>query len=330
MFLESNLGYRFRYKRKYIQPSLLDKSTSIIGRRGYIVHVNTSKNTGKKPDTIHEFLPIREATIKEMRSFGEFVWIYFEVGNWISYSQERSPNAYHNLVRQATPPQSSQALTLTMYEAPGLKLDTIRDDPSAQSVVTANWIRIVNQMARFPDHKSRLPTYLKMIAVRRKDCQNPIFPKAFSDTENGYEMSSDKDYRVEIFQYNEYGPPAKPFSLKIGVDENRITPVIDRAAIVGQYDFLALDIRPLPTLQSYEATLSFEVDLESDMKLDVRIPTRIKRGFGQIVGAIAIAAGFALATLAQVFAAGNTIYLVAGLSALMGFIGFYYWGKTSP
>jgi hypothetical protein len=207
----------------------------------------------------------------------------------------------------------------------------MHDDPSMQEIVTANWVRIVNQMARFPDHKANLPSYLKLISVRRKDCGNPIFPRTFSNSENGYELSSEKDYRLEIFQYNEYGPPAKPFSLKLEVDKDRITPVVDEEIIVGQYDFLALYVRPTATLRSYGTSLSLEVKVDSDMRLRVRIPARILRGLGQIVGSVAVAGSFALATLGQGLVSGtvttNSIALAA-IAALFGFLGFYYWGKT--
>ena len=332
MFLQSGSGYRFRYSRKYVQPKLFQDPRMLVGRRGYVVHANTSQSV-QGPDTIHEFLPVREVTIRDVKLFGEFIWVYFQVGNWIVFSEQNEvPNEYHQVVLNSTPLQSQKLLSLTLYEASGLNLSTIADDPSVSpEQVTENWIRIANHMARFPDHKSRKPTYLKLIAVRTKDCANPVLPKAFSETESGYEFRSDKDYRMEIFQYNEYGVPAEPFSLKLEVDRDRIIPLADEATILGRYDFLTLHFRPSATLRSYGTILGVQVDTKNDMKLSVRLHARILRGLGQIVGSIAVAGSIGLASLAPGLASGTTTnisYFIAGMTALVGFIGFYYWGRT--
>jgi len=337
MFLQSGLGYRFRYSRTYVQPALSENPKAMVGRTGYIVHVQTSENRpgpdGKaRPDSIHEFLPVREATIRDVKPFGDFIWIYFEVGDWVSFvQQKRIPNEHHQAVFDSTPPESRSSLSLTLYEASGLKLDTIPDRPSARSEdVTANWIRIVDNMARFPDHKSKKPTYLKLICVRAKDCANPVLPVSLTESESGYELRSDKDYRIEIFQYNdeifEHGVPPKPFPLKLVIDKERIVPLMDEATILGKYDFLTMHFRPSSTLRSYGTTMGIEVETQSEMRLTVKIHARVLRGLGQLVASIAVAGGIGLASLAS-GSFTSASYAIAAVASVLGFVGFYYGGR---
>jgi len=337
MFLQSGLGYRFRYSRDYVQPSLFENPKAMVGRTGYVVHVHTSENLsgphGKAPrDSIHEFLPVREVTIRDVKPFGDFIWMYFEVGDWVYFTKQKTiPNEHHQAVFDSIPPESRNSLFLTLYEAPGLKLDTIPDRLSVKSEdVTANWIRIVDNMARFPDHKSRKPTYLKLISVRAKDCTNPVFPVPLSESESGYELRSDKDYRMEIFQYNDeifaHGVPPKPFPLKLVIDKERIVPLVDEATIVGKYDFLTMHFRPSSTLRSYGTTMGVEVETESEMRLTVKIHARVLRGLGQLVASIAVAGGIGLASLAS-GSFTNASYAIAAVASLLGFVGFYYGGR---
>ena len=191
MFLQSGLGYRFRYRSKYVLPEFVESPEKIVDRKGYIVHAHTRRNPSPEPDTILEFLPIREATIKEVKKFGEFIWLYFEVGDWVSYLKDdvQGLNEHHASVSNSTPAESRDSLRLTLYDASGLNLNTIADDPSGKSVeVTQNWIRIAKQMAKFEPHKSRKPTYLKLASIKAPNCRNPVVPRTFSKTERGYEF----------------------------------------------------------------------------------------------------------------------------------------------
>jgi hypothetical protein len=333
MFLQSGLGYRFRYSRTNVEPDLFLNPERLIGRKGYLIHAHTSENP-KPPDTIHEFLPIREATVRDARAFGEFLWIYFEVGGWICYSRNEvaDQNEHHLEVQDATPSDSRSFLKFTLYESAGLNLRTIADDPSGKSEeVMQNWIRIVKEMAKFPDHAQRKPSYLKMISIKAKECENLLLPVMLSDSERGYKIRSDTDYRIETFQYNPHGVPSKPFPFRLVVDEKRIIPLIGEATILGRYDFFTLYFRPSATLRSYGTILGFQVDTETDMKLSVRIHAKILRGFGQLLGAIAVAISIGFASLIKEIIQGT----ITGWSVLYGvgfavlsFIGLFYSSRS--
>jgi len=332
MFLQSGLGYRFRYPRANVQPQLLQDPRKLIGRKGYLVHAQTSQNeTG--PDTIHEFLPVREATVKDAKLFGKFLWIYFEVGDWISFSRDKptGKNEHHVTVYDAAPSESRDSLRLTLYEAPGLTLATIPDDQFGRlEEVMQNWIRIVDEMAKFPNHSGKKPAYLKMISIRAKECESPLLPVALSGYESGYEVKSDTDYLTETFQYNPHGVPLKPFPFRLIVDERRIVPLVNEVTVLGKYDFFTMYFRPSATLRTYGTFMKFQIDAETDMRLSVGMHVRVLRGFGQLLGAIAVAAGIALASLGREIGQGTITYssaLFSLVAALIGFVGLYYSGR---
>jgi len=327
MFLQSGLGYRFRYKREYVFPSLQDPN-KLIDRKGYIVHAHTKKNELKEKDDILEFLPIREVTIREVKDLGAFVWIYFELGDWITFSRDdQTPNEHHTLLRSSTPAQSQDMLTLTLYESQNLVLDTTKDDPSGQRVeVIQNWVRIIKQMARFQPHKEKKPTYLKLMSVQAANCENAIEPVTFSKTERGYELRSDTDHKIQVFQYNPTGVPKEPFPLTLFVDEERIVPLVKDSTIWGEYDLLLMSLRPSATLRDYRTLLRFEPKLGEDMKLTVTIPVKVLKGFRLLVGPLSVAAAIALGSLMGVTKDASiqvALILIAFSVALIG----TYWGS---
>ena len=333
MFLQSGLGYRFRYRCNYVSPEFIENPEKLVNRKGYIVHAHTRQNPSPEPDTIFEFLPIREATIKEVKQFGEFIWLYFEVGDWVSYLKDdvQSLNEHHASIFNSTPERCRNSLCMTLYEAPGLSLDTITDYPPGQlAEVTANWIRIAKQMARFEPHKNVKPTYFKLISIKAANCENPTMPKTFSETERGYEFKSDTDYRIEIFQYYPHGVPSKPFPLRLVVDEKRVVSLVGEAKVLGMYDLLVMSFRPSPTLRSYGTLLKFEANSESEVKLSITLYAKVKRGWRQLAAALAVAAGIGLASSVSTLGQGTlglVVALALGFSAtVLGFIGFYWSG----
>jgi hypothetical protein len=330
MFLQSGLGYRFRYSRGYIQHDL-DYQKSLINRHGYIVHADTRE---KSPyDTIVEFLPIREVTIKEVRDLGAFVWIYFELGDWIFFSEDnQEPNEYHPVIFDHTPVQSRDALTLTLYESSNLRLKTIDDDPSGKRVdVIQNWGRIVKHMARFEAHKERKATYLKLLSLKMTECENHATPKALSsDTERGYELKSDADYRIEVFQYSPHElpeAPDAPFPLTLVVDEKRIVPLVKESTIWGKYDLLLMSLRPKATMRDYRTLLRFEPKQEDkDMKLTVTIPVRILKGWRRLLGALSVAGATTLVALANLIPEESfgARAMLACTAFVLAFLGLFY------
>jgi len=140
----------------------------------------------------------------------------------------------------------------------------------------------------------------------------------------------DTEYQIEIFQYNSYGVPSKPFPVKLMVDEDRIVPLVGEATVLGEYDILAMSFRPSPTLRSYGTLLKFETFSESEMKLSVTLYAKVKRGWRQLAAALAVAAGIGLASSVSTLGQGTlglVVALALGFSAtVLGFIGFYWSG----
>jgi len=141
----------------------------------------------------------------------------------------------------------------------------------------------------------------------------------------------DTEYQIEIFQYNSYGVPSKPFPVKLMVDEDRIVPLVGEATVLGEYDILAMSFRPSPTLRSYGTLLKFETFSESEMKLSIALYARVLRGWRQLMGALAVAAGIGLASLPSILPQGTITggwgWVLVSVTALLGFIGFL-WATT--
>jgi len=115
------------------------------------------------------------------------------------------------------------------------------------------------------------------------------------------------------------------------VDEDRIVPLVGEATVLGEYDILAMSFRPSPTLRSYGTLLKFETFSESEMKLSIALYARVLRGWRQLMGALAVAAGIGLASLPSILPQGTITggwgWVLVSVTALLGFIGFL-WATT--
>jgi hypothetical protein len=332
MFLPSHLTYRFRYSPFYVPSEFFADPTGLTNRKGYIVHANTRKRPHLK-DVLMEFLPIREVTIRTAKQFGEFLWLQFELGDWVIYKDpsDRRPNEHHKMLRDVTPKRSRNIVTLTLYEAPTLKLETLSDDPSGASErVASNWMRIVNRMEAFEGHKKYKPTYLKLVALRNTTCESAVIPGLISGLDSGYNLRSGNDYRLEVLEYSPYRVPDKPFPMKLKVDENRIVPLVDEATIFGGYDFLLTTFRPVATLSPYRTILHVQVESTNKMKVTVDLHAKILRSWRRVISAIFVAVGIGLSTVAPSIAEGHLTVdfaLVGTLVAVAGFISLLWSGE---
>jgi len=360
MFLQQGLEYRFRYTNHYIHPDIL-KREELTGRNGFIVHIDaaerpheeyeTEHENADKYDEIREFLPIREVTIREVQSLGDFIWVRFEVGAWVKFSEDRETqvNELHEAVEKSTPKESRSVLRFTMYEAPGLYLPTTSNSSEWSHEVISNWIRIVKRMKEFQAHKARTPTYMKLTSVKSLASNQFLTPKLLEGGGRGYEFKSDKDHQLEIFQYTpHYRPDAlipKPFNLNLVIDEKRIIPLVGHANVIGKYDSLRLSFRPSPTIRDYGTVISFEqetgidtdrlvngksgatsnVETSQRMDLSVELYAKVLRGWRQLVAAFGIAAGIVLASTVSI---GPALWLAITipLAVLFGVLGVYYGG----
>lgn len=236
-----------------------------------------------------------------------------------------------------------------MYEGSGLVLPTTGGASEWTPEVISNWIRIVRRMKEFPAHKTRTPTYMKLTSVKVLASDQRLTPKLLEGQDRGYEFRSDKDHQLEIFQYTpHYSPHAlapKPFNLNLVVDEGRITPLVGHAPVIGRYDSLRLSFRPSPTLRDYGTVLAFEVEARKEadpltkentgadqdeatnqgMELSVELYAKVLRGWRQLIGAIGISVGIALASAVSII---PTPWLAVAipLAGLFGFLGVYYGG----
>ncbi len=332
MFLPSHLTYRFRYSPSYVPPQIFTNPASLTKRKGYIVHANTRQRPHLK-DALLEFLPIREVTIRDAKQFGQFLWIHFELGNWVIYKAPSSsqPNEYDKTLRGVTPKGSRNIVTLTLYEAPSLKLETLPDDPSGRSEqVASNWMQIVKRMKEFEGHKNYEPTYLKLLALKNITCENAVVPGLISGLDSGYKLQSGNDYRLEVLEYNPYRVPDEPFPLKLKFDENRIVPLVNEATILGGYDFLITSFRPTATLSPYRTILHVQVESANKMKVAVSLHAKILRSSSRMISAVCVAVGIGLSTVAPSIAEGHLTIdyaLVGTLVAVAGFISLLWSGE---
>jgi hypothetical protein len=330
MFLPSGMSYRFRYSPEYVSQAILENPLKLRNRKGYVIHANTTKRP-EKFDEVHELLPIREITIRHVKQYGEFIWIHFELGNWVLYSDgEARPNEHHLSVRNATPEESRDLLRLTLYEAPGLTMRTLADDCSGVSEeVIRNWMRIVKGMKEFQGHREYRPDYLKLACIRDAKCENSVTPTLISEFESGYAFRSGNDYRVEIVQFNLFGPPDEPYPLRLSVDHKRVVPLVTEATILGRYDSLTTSFRPTATLSSYRTTLRIEACSGSKMRLNVALHAKILTSWKRLASAAWVAIGIGVSAIVPSLSPGSTVNyaLIGGLLAVAGFISLIWSGE---
>jgi len=289
MFYPSQISYRFRYDKKWLSQEFKladgrlskDEILTLVGKKAMLVHIQTEEKDGQYK--ILEFLPIREATIQEVKILGEFLWLNFTLGDWIIYHEESigdKVNEYHELFRSQTPKDSRDTVNQLVFFVKKFGVKTMPDDPTGKDEeVLSNWTLIAGHMSRFGFQAAkRALVFLKLVSIRNVDDGKVLRGKILDSSQRGFEFEADKSYSFDIAEY--CGRNIEPFEIELKTQADKIEPILGKAEIRGKYDMLHFIVNCKAAKKDYVSMLLFEPssggqdNLVSRALLQVRIKTR--------------------------------------------------------
>jgi len=241
LFLPSGWYYRFRYRNVWLPNEFKKKDVSneLKGMEAFLIHLHVTKESADKYRTL-EFIPLRKAKIIDVKFYEEFLWILFELGDWVYYREKNGSDAvndYHETFKRATPLDSEEYLKYIIYFANRPEVETLKETEPSENVI-ANWFRIVKQIKRLKSYEEHGSIFTKLMDITDIKNNKRILPKPLGEAETIYELQSDSEYRIDILQYYPYGSIDKPFNLVINTDDRKIVPLKGEASIQGGYDRL--------------------------------------------------------------------------------------------
>lgn len=324
----SGIDYRFRYHVKYLHSNIFpNKIESLVGQTSILIHVYTEELAGK-PDRVLEFIPIRKATIVEVKNLGDFVQISFTLGDWVIYdkfSNDVDVNSYHHDIRNSMPAESKDGFVYGCLFVDEFSLKKIPEDLSDKyDAVVSNWSKIISHIAKLPPHKNSV--FLKLLEIKSIHDDTKLKPKEF-DSMRGFELSSDKTYQIEILQRLKERPlPA--FNLKIETNLDDINIIKETALIQGRYDILKFIISTEDFARPQNSFFMIRLDKE---KLDfissysfyhVKIKPRLRKLVPSLVilggGLILTALGNTIAGYFNIESLSTTLNLGGGIASFVG------------
>ena len=288
MFYPSQVDYRFRYDKKWLpedfklddESIMKEKAQELVGKEAILVHILTEKhNEGYR---ILEFLPIRKAIIHDVKILGQFLWLGFTLGDWISYHQgssNKEANEHHELFKQWTPKNSQDYVNDLVFFVKDFKIETIPDDSSEEDEeVLSNWAHIASHMSRFCHSAStETPVFMKLISVKDIDSHKGLNAKSLDSTQRGFELRAGKSYSLDIAQY--CGENIEPFEIELKSPLESVMPTLGKAEVRGKYDMLRFMINCKSIEREQISTLSLEPSGENDWLIARALLTiKIKTG----------------------------------------------------
>lgn len=253
VFLPSNVSYRFRYDKKWLSPKLktangeiiTEKALDLKGKEAIIVHILIENEEGIKNEQINygvlEYLPLRKARINQVRILGEFLWIGFILGDWITYnkSSENGINEHHEFIKNQVP-TNPDILDELVFVKKGVKMSTTPENfEETDDRVLKNWNLIASHVSRYSyeyNERGKYPVMLKLIGVCSADSETTIIPKKIGQNLYGFELTSGESYFCDIAEFCSEG--IEPFELELIMAEKSITPTIKTSEVRGKYDVL--------------------------------------------------------------------------------------------
>jgi len=267
MFYPSGIHYRFRYQTKWVSDEFKDMSGQLDdskinflnGRDAIIVLISTQKNDTFK---LHEFLPVREAVITNARIVGDFLWIDFELGNWVTYVESASfsaPNEHHETIKGLMPEDSKTVVTRLLLQTKPFSLATVSDNAGLNDMDTLNnWTKITTHISNFHLNRAdskKIPVFLKFMKMV-DTTKNKNMKVVDVGDQKGFEITSDHSYNLDIVEYTNQN--VQPFDLELKTDEKLISQTAGISEIRGKYDLLHFNFLCASLSKSVITTFSFE------------------------------------------------------------------------
>lgn len=287
LFLPSGCDYRFRYGNTWIPEEYksIEELKKLKDKTGYIIHIHITKDeTGY---LLLEFIPVRKVIIKNVKYFDEFLWVSFELSDWIVFTSKEDDR---NKIIEAMPDEYRKYLTKLIIPSKIYRPNTIEED-TTDDVIT-NWFKIVNTISSLEPHKDSNSIFLKMLRITDVKGVNQIKPTRTNygqsdwlyDTEKHsiFEFKPNNDYKFEVLQFHPYGPIKKPITLALQYDKEKVTPLKESSIIQGKYDVLQYSFRTSSSLSSMLSYLKLVVEnlgdnsiTISDSFLDIKVKKSI-------------------------------------------------------
>jgi len=333
--LPVGVSYRFRYDVKWLPVDLFEnenkiKLKSLKDQKSILVHVRTlpkPKLHGKISYEIIEFIPMREAKILEASMVGDFVWVYFLLGDWIDYSllSKESQQLYHNKIKDvmSNPLKTELVYTALLSKKPDLQ--TIQEDLSADyhnSKVVSNWSTLINFIGSKSEHKNSI--FIKLLSIEDIRNNNKLKPVKLSGSIYGFSLESEKTYQIRILQRS-LNSPSPSFNLKIITNSDDILPIKDTDIVQGKYDIFRFIISPTPLLKSRYTFLLIqpEDDYPKEYKIahcffNIKINIQKKYLAGLLGG---LTAALALSGLGSTIADVSGVKLLSTVLPILGGFG---------
>lgn len=334
MFYPSQIDYRFRYDEKWLSHELKsdngriskEEVQKLVGKKALIIHILTEEKY-----KILEFLPIREATIHEVKILGEFLWLSFILRDWIVYQEkavEGKVNEYHELLKEKIPKNSRNTINQLVFLVKKFGIETIPDDPTGENDdVLSNWTLIAGHMSRVGLRASKKALiFMKLVSLKNIDSKKALCGKILDSNQRGFELESDKSYSLEIAEYCTVD--IKPFEIELKTEMDRIMPTLGKTEVRGKYDRLYFIINCRPTDKESLSTIIFEPSdseeyLISKALLMIKIKTRKWRNLWLPLLLFGVST-FATSDQILLFLAGQTfnygILFVSGLGTIISTI----------
>lgn len=267
MFYPSQIDYRFRYDKKWLSQEFKSANGQIskeqvkklVGKKAIIVHILTKKKGQKHK--ILELLPIRKATICEVKVLGEFLWLSLILGDWIVYHEETTEykvNEHHELFKRQIPKDSRDILSQLVFLVKNFGVATIPDDPTGKNVaVLSNWTLMAGHISRFAARASdKALVFLKLVSLKNIDSETILRVKLLYSSLRGFEFQTGRSYSLDIAEYCR--KDIDPFEIELKTQRDRITPTLGRTEVRGKYDMLHFIINCRPATKGHVSTLLFE------------------------------------------------------------------------
>jgi hypothetical protein len=325
MFYPSQLNYRFRYDKKWLSKNFkladggISKSViqELVGKKAILVHILTEKEDQQYK--ILEFLPLREATIHEVKILGGFLWLGFTLGDWIVYHQESTDskvNEHHETFRRQTPENSRDQVEELVFLVNDFKVETIPDDPTGENEeVLSNWTRLAGHMSRFGLRCSKKTLiFMKLVSLKSIEAKKALSAKPLDSKERGFTFEAGKSYSFNIAEY--CGTNIEPFEMKLKTQIDKITPTVEKAEVRGKYDMLNFLINCKPAQKESISAILFEPSNAKDYLITkALLKVKIKTGKWRTLWFPLLLFGFSTFVTSEQF-----LKLIAGEAASYGIL----------
>jgi len=261
LFLPSGVHYRFRYRRAWVPQEFLTKegAKKLNGTNAIIVHIHTKKES-EEAYKIHEFIPLREAKIDEVKMLGEFLWIRFVLGNWVHYHDATKAgklNEYHEPTKKRVPKDYREYVSKIIFFVDNFDVETVPDDPTGENEsIIKNWTQIATHIGNLEPHKDSI--FTKILFIQDMNTKESISPTSFDGHITGYQLRGGRVYSIDIAQYYPGKEKITPFNLNL-ITSGDVTPIKGEAEVKGKYDILNFILDCRSTEKTLNTFMAFRV-----------------------------------------------------------------------